>query len=206
MRFVINLLHMPISDALGIASLSLWIWMLRVDCQLEAFEFNCWLHIKSEVCLFLDFSESLVRFARRLENPVIWSTHLQQRNSLWVSLPRWLHVHKVWLRLHSALLALATKFHRETVDTFVFLCTFVACGSPTIIRMHSKWNCRWADDPDLFEYIPGSSSRCINIHSAITTVDPLAYRPLNIPAEFYRRMRHLDLFWRICFFHECFRQ
>jgi len=123
MRFVIKLLHRPISDALGIASLSLWIWMLRVDCQLEAFEFNCWFHIKSEV--FLDFS-SLVIFAHRLEDPVTWSTHLQQRNSLWVSSLRWLHVYElVWLRSHSALLALATKFHRETVDTFLFLCTFV---------------------------------------------------------------------------------
>ena len=154
-RFVINLLHIDLFDALGMASLSLWIWMLRVDCQLEAFEFNCWLHIKCEVVYFL-ISQNLSS-----DLHVTWSTYLQQRNSLWVSSLRWLHVY-IRLRSHSALLALPTKFHRETVDTFLFLCTFVACDSTTIIRIAFK--AKWADGPDLF--ILGSSSWCINTRSA----------------------------------------
>jgi len=114
---------------IGIASLSLW--MLGVDCQLQAFEFSCWLCIKSEV--FLDFSESLVRFACRLEDPVTWSTYLQQQNSLWVCSAGSACIKYGFVRI--AFYALATKFHSETVYTFLLLCTLVARGLPIINRI-----------------------------------------------------------------------
>ena len=42
--------------------------------------------------------------------------HTTATAKLFVSLLRWLRMHHVWLRSHSALLALATKVHRGTVE------------------------------------------------------------------------------------------